>query len=122
MRADATVAVFALVAVHTEDLEPFREAISDQPLIDIAVNAASFLASELMAVVVDVVDGQKQRFVFTAAGTLISVMSQNRHFARFIAITKLSDPTSPMRFVIHGHPEAVHRSMAISASSFPIAI
>ena len=82
MRAYAAVAVFASVAVHTENLESRREVMPLYPLIKRrATLRMDTFFPHFVSVVVDVIYRQKQRLGFIAAYAAIAAVGfENRIF------------------------------------------
>jgi len=60
MRANATITVLTLIAIHAKNLITIGEAIPNKPSINIVMATAIVLFTEPIAAIVDVIDCQKQ--------------------------------------------------------------
>ena len=81
MRTYAGIHFLAPLAVHAQNLIPFREFVQNQPSVSMESRCGSIsenFFSEFRPIVIDVIDTQERRFGFTATRALSSVCRKYR--------------------------------------------
>jgi hypothetical protein len=77
MRANALVAVTPAIAIEAQHLKTFRIVIITKPEVKHRARLEVRFTAMFRTIIVDVIDGKKQSFLDSAAGTGGSVMSED---------------------------------------------